>query len=480
MSATTTLSDAKRKLLEKLSKGIGSQSRVQAEQIAKRPSGVPTSLASSQEQVLNREDSVPQIPPLYNESVTIYRYGPLDIVALEKSFTEVIRRHEIWRSTYDFVDGARAHIVHPAPERIPLPLVDLRSLPKAERLAEMTRRVTEMARQPFDMKQGPLVRAILVRLEELEHRLCLIVHQSILDGISVYHVLLSELASLYEAFAAQKPSPLPELPIQFGDYAYWQRDWLATGVLEQQAAFWKKALREQVPPLAWPNRNPRPPMQSFRGAIEPFNCSEEFTRPVRSLSQQMGSTLFVTLLTAFLVLLHGYTRQTHITIGTVSPAGRKRSETQKLMGYFLNPVPLRLYLTGEETFFSLVQRTQEVISAAIGHDDIPFEFIVRELQPEPDPSRNPFFTVAASLEPPLADVGPQWSLTPMDVECGGARWDVYFVWDDRPTGMIGRVQYNPDLFERSEIVSMVRDFMGLLERIIRDTNQKISEYVRRP
>src|SRR5438445_9198563 len=474
MPTVTPLSDAKRKLLEKFLQGEFAIPTEENATISKRQSDELAPLALSQEQVLIREQMVPKIPPLYNESATVYRFGPLDVEILERSFTEIIRRHEIWRTTYAIRHGKGVQVVHPAPERFRLQLVDLRSMPADRRSAEAHRLGSEEARRPFDMQQGPLVRATLIQFHETEHRLCLIVHQSILDGVSVYQVLLRELAALYEAFYTGKPSPLPDQPIQFGDFASWQRGWLKGQVLEREMVYWKKQLAGELPALAWPTERPRPATESFRGSIEPFTFPESLSSAVRALSQQWESTLFVVLLTGFIGLLYNYTLQDDIIVGTVSPAGRKRSEAQKLMGYFLNPVPLRFHLAGAETFHDLLHKVQDVVSGAISHDDVPFEYLVRELQPKADPSRNPFFTVAASLEPPLADVGPQWSLTPMDVESGGARWDLYFVWDDRPTGMIGRVQYNPDLFQRETVGSMVRDFQLLLARVVLDPGLKIA------
>ena len=473
MSSVVSLSDAKRMVLQKYLRGELARG-VRMDRITKRPPETPAPLAVSQEQVVTREKLVPEIPPLYNESVTIYRFGSLDVDVLERSFTEVIRRHEIWRTTYATVNGSTVQVVHPAPDRIRLPLVDLRALPPEQRSAETARTISPAARRPFDMQHGPLLRASLVRFDEEEFRLYLIVHQSILDGVSVYQVLLSELAALYDAYAAGKPSPFPDLAIQFGDYAFWQRCYLQGENVEKQLAYWQKQLAGEIPVLAWPREGSRPPKQSFRGSIQPFTFPQSLTKSVKALSLQAGSTLFSILLATFAVLLHIYTKQEDLIIGTVSPVGRKRSEVQKLMGYFLNPVPLRFRLAPALTFQELLHHVQDVVSGALSHDDIAFEDLVKELQPRPDPSRNPFFTVAASLEPPLSDVGPQWSLTPMDIESGGARWDLYFVWDDRPTGMIGRVQYNPDLFESEAITSMILDFRRVLEKLIQNPGQRIS------
>lgn len=466
-------SESKRRLLEKYLREGTAQSFRGASAIGPRPDGEPAPLSLSQEQVLLREALVPRIPALYNESVTIHRFGRLDLDALERSLTEVIRRHEIWRTTYVDSSSGKFQVVRPAPEHMRLPLLDQRALPADRRAADTAHLLSGDARNKLDMERGPLVSAHLARFDEEEFRLYLIVHQSVLDGVSVYQVLLTELAALYNAYSQSKPSPLSELPVQFGDYAYWQRNQLGGEALARQMEYWREQLCGELPVLRWPTRRPRPSQQSFRGAIEPFAFSKSLTESLKALAQRAGSTLFVSLLSAFGVLLHAYTRQSELMIGTVSPAGRKRSEVQKLMGYFLNPVPLRFRLDSVSTFLDLFIHVQNVLGGAISHDDIPFEHLVKELRLNTDASRNPCFTVAASLEPPLANVGPEWNLTPMDVNSGGARWDLYFVWDDRPSGMIGRVQYNPDLFEPEEVTSMIADFRYMLQTMIEDPTQKI-------
>ena len=456
MPNVQSLSETKRKLLDRYLREAPSQHTGYSSAIPPRPLGTTVPLALSQEQIVLREELVPQIPPLYNESVTVYRFGSLDVDLLERSFAEVIRRHEIWRTTYHTVNGARFQVVHPAPKHVHLPFIDQRLIPEKERLAETLRLLSEDARRKFDMQQGPLISASLVRFSEQEFRLYMIVHQSILDGVSVYQVLLDELSTLYSAYSTGERPTLPEPPIQFGDYAEWQRRNLQGEILGKQLEYWREQLAGELPVLAWPTSR-RPPQQSFRGSIEPFAFPKTLSNAMRSLAQRAGSTLFVGLLSAFVLLLHRYTKQDDLIIGAVSAAGRQRSEVLRLIG----------------SFFDLLGHVQSVLGGAITHDDIPLESLVKHLQPKRDPSRSPFFTVAASLEPPLADVGPQWSLTPMDLESGGARWDLYFVWDDRPSQMIGRVQYNPDLFEREEILSMLRDFRQLVEKVLQDPGQSI-------
>jgi hypothetical protein len=314
----------------------------------------------------------------------------------------------------------------------------------------------------------------MVRLGDEEYRLYLSIHQIIIDGVTAYHILLPELVSLYEAFSQGEPSHLPELSIQSADFACWQRDWLKDEVFAAQLAYWRKQLAGAPTSLGWPNDRPRPTKQSFRGTIRPFTLPPELSDQVRRFSQTEGVTSFVTLLTGFYVLLHHYTQQSDIVVGTVSPAGRKRLEVQPLMGYFLNPLPLRLDLSGNPTVHELLLRTQRASVGALSYDDVPFERLVEELKPKTDPSRNPFFQVAASLEPSMPDVDSSWDLTPMDIENGGGRWDLYLVWDDRPSGMIGRVQYNPDLLEVATIDRMLEHQQTLLREIVSNPQSCLS------
>jgi hypothetical protein len=228
------LSTARQRLLEKYLHGDISKSSSDPVRITRRPPGQPTPLAPVQEEVWRRAQSAPDVPPFYNESIAIHRHGPLDASVLQRSFTEIIRRHEAWRTSYDTVGGQPVQVIHPAPALAPLPVIDLRDLDTTKREAEALRLATEEARKPFDLKNGPLVRPKLVTLSENEHRLFLTMHQSVVDGVTVNNVFPSELAALYEAFLAGKPSPLPELPIQYADYVVAKRRIGETvGVLEE-------------------------------------------------------------------------------------------------------------------------------------------------------------------------------------------------------------------------------------------------------
>ncbi|HEV1995802.1 MAG TPA: condensation domain-containing protein [Candidatus Acidoferrum sp.] len=469
------LSDAKRLLLQLYSRGSKQDQPASVPAISRRAQGSPPPLGLAQEQIWRHAQRLVDMPLLYNESITIYRTGPLDVDALERSFTEIVRRHDIWRTTYDTLDGQPVQIIHPAPDRISLPVADLRGLPVVGREKEALRLATAEARRPFNMREGPLVRPTLVRLGDEEYRLFLIMHQSIVDGVSAYEVLPSELAALYNAFSAGKPSPLPELPVQYADFASWQREWLQGEELTRQMAYWRNQLAGELPVLQWPNDRPRPASQSYRGAILPFGFSRELTASLRRWSQQEEVTLFMTLLAGFTALLHHYTQQADIVVGTPAPSGRKRSEVQALMGYFLNPLPLRMSVAGNPTFRELLCQAREVTSGAISNDDVPLEYLAKELCLKQDASRHPFFQVAISLAPEASISNSGWDMTAMDVDSGGARWDLYLVLSERPSGMLGRAQYNPDLFEENTISSTIEHFQRLLEVLGSNPALRVSE-----
>jgi surfactin family lipopeptide synthetase A len=353
--------------------------------------------------------------------------------------------------------------------------VDLSGVPGVNREAAALQLATEEARSPFDLQGGPLVRATLVTLSDHDHRLFLTMHQIIVDGISVYDIIPSELATLYEAFSTGRPSPLPELPVQFADFAVWQRHWLQGESLMKQVTYWRKQLAGNLSVLQWPADPPRPALQTYRGAIEPFALPKWLTETLRELSQREGVSLFVTLLAVFATLLYRYTGQDDIIVGTLAPTGRKRSEFQRLLGYFLNPVALRTDLSGNPTFRELLWKSQEVTLKALSHDDVPLEYVVQELKLNTDPSRHPLFQVVISLAPNMPDLPTGWDMTPMDVESGGARWDLYLELNDRPNGMIGRAQYNPDVFDKATIVTLLEDLQALLEAATSNPQRHLSE-----
>ena len=395
-AGAVALSETKRRLFEAFQHGQIVEEKP-GPRLARRPVCEFAPLSSVQERLWMFETENPGIPPVYNESVTLRRFGSLDPEILERCLAEIIRRHEIWRTSYDTVNGEVVQVIHAASESLKLPRVDLRDLPALDREEEVLGLARNQTRQPFDLRNGPLLRAMLVRISEEEHRLLMTVHQSIIDGISVYQLFPTELAAVYQAFSAGSNSPLADLPIQFGDFAVWEREWLRGSVRERQIGFWRRKLSSDIPVLRWPAAA-RPIRQRYRGRMRSFTMPATVATAARILSYSAGTTLFTVLLAGFYTVLHQYTWQTKLIVGTFSPAGRRRSEVQSLFGYFLNPVPLPMDVSDDPSFVELIRRAHEITAEALSNDEVPFEDVVDGTQAalgyEPEvpisPKRFPF------------------------------------------------------------------------------------------
>jgi amino acid adenylation domain-containing protein len=409
---------------------------------------------------------------LYNESVTVYRRGPLDLPTLQRSFAEIIRRHEAWRTTFKAIDGRPVQIVQP-PFELNIEAVDLRDLAPEQREPEALRLARERARVPFEMEHGPLLRTMLVRLGDEEYRLYLFLHHIIFDGFSIYRVFLPELVTVYNAFLAGKSSPLPELRMQYSDFAHWQRESLDSAQLHASRSYWSAQLDGELPVLELPSDRPRPATQSFRGAMQRFAFSRDLSDRLHQLAQQENTSFFTTILAGFTALLRRYSAQQDFVLGTVT-SGRKRSELEMLLGCFQNPLALRLKLEGDPSFRDLLAHAREVTLGALSHDDAPFERLVEELSVRRDTSRNPLFPVMFSLVPPTAAFETGWDLNQLDLEIGTAKFDLDLELDDRPEGLFGRFVYSTDLFDASTMERMAGHFQTMLEAIVADPEQKIS------
>ncbi|HEX8349346.1 MAG TPA: condensation domain-containing protein, partial [Hymenobacter sp.] len=322
----------------------------------------------------------------YNIPAAVRLTGSLDVATLEQSLNEIVQRHEALRTTFRMVSGETIQVIAPV-KALTLQLVDLRDLPEATQEASVERLATESAQQPFDLAIGPLLRAKLLHLNEAEHVLLLTMHHIVSDGWSM-GVMIRELAALYEAFSTGKPSPLPQLPIQYADFAHWQRQWLQGEVLAAQLSYWQQQLAGAQTVLELPTDRPRPTVQTFRGATQFLALPEPLSQKLKSLSQRSGVTLFMTILAAFQTLLYRYTGQEDICIG--SPiANRNRSETEGLIGFFVNTLVLRTDMSENPSFQELLGRVREVALGAYAHQDLPFEQLVEALQPERNLSHHP-------------------------------------------------------------------------------------------
>jgi cytochrome P450 len=466
------LSETKQQLLAKY---LQNEQKVNGWQqlITRRPQGESLALALSQEQILKRELAAAGMPAFNNESITIHRHGSLRTNILQLALTEIARRHEIWRTNYDTANGRLVQVIRQPFSVFPLKIIDLRMLPHSIRETEALRLATTEAKRPFNLERDPLIRATLTTLDDGEHRLFFTMHQSIVDGMCVYQILPLELISLYEAFAAGKPSPLPELAIQYADFAYWERERLGRGGLKIQSEYWRNRLAGNLMALQWPTDKLNPQSRMLSGAMQPFTFSQQLVSSLKNVSRHEGVTLFMVLLAGFAVLLSCYSHQEDIVVGTPAPAGRKKREVQELLGYFINPVALRIDLSGNPAFRDLLRRVRQTVVGALSHDDIPLEYVIDELKLTSDLKRLPLFQAAISLAPPLPNLPSGWDQTFMDVDSGGSRWDLYLELSERPSGILGRAQYDPDLFVAATVQRAIEDLKALLEWITVDPGERL-------
>ncbi len=409
---------------------------------------------------------------IYNIPISLRLCIPLKVEILEQSLNAVIQRHEVLRTTLLAVDGQPMQAI--APElTVKLSLVDLRHLSEAEGEVEALRLATEEAQRPFKLAQGPLLRAMLLQLGAEEYVLLLTIHHSIFDGSST-GILLRELVALYEVLSNDQPLSLPELPIQYADYAVWQREWLQGEVLAEQLAYWKQQLASVPAVLELPTNRPRPAVPTYRGAMQPFALSKHLTDGLKTLSCQEGVTLYMTLVGAFQVLLHRYTGQDDILIG--SPvAGRTRTETKNLLGFFINTLVLRSDMSGNPTFRELLKQVREVIFEAHAHQDVPFEYLVKELQPERNRGQNPLFQALLTLNPPSPSLPDGWNLGKMDIQTATSKFDLSILVEDGAEGIFGCFEYSTDLFDAPTIERLVGHWQILLEGIVAAPEQRIAE-----
>ncbi|RKG96734.1 non-ribosomal peptide synthetase, partial [Corallococcus sp. CA047B] len=399
----------------------------------------------------------------YNIPTAVRLSGELDVGALRRTFGELVRRHESLRTTFRALSGSPVQVVAPASE-VPLTWVDLSGEADGEARAQAL--AEEEVRRPFDLERGPLFRVTLIRLSDVEHVLLLSVHHIVSDGWS-RGVLVREVASLYGAYSTGQPSPLPELAVQYADYAAWQRDWLRGEVLEAQLAYWKRQLGGAPHALELPTDRPRPAVQTFRGS----SCSVTMPLSLRdalwALSREEGATPFMTLLAAWQVLLSRYSGQDDISVGTPI-AGRNRTELEGLIGFFINTLVLRTHVAGDATFRQVLRQVREVALGAYAHQEVPFEKLVEELKPERDMSRSSLFQVMFSLQNaplPVAQLPTGLRLQPVDAEGDTAKFELSLDMGDRGQGLSASLEYNTDLFDAATAQRILKHFSVLLEGI---------------
>lgn len=410
----------------------------------------------------------------YNIPADLHLQGSLNVTALEMAVQEIVRRHEILRTSFVLINGIVVSVIAPT-FSVTVPIVDLQRLPE-EQSHEVQRLASIEEQRPFDLASDPLLRVNLLRLAEKSHVLLVTLHHIVSDGWSI-GIFIREMAALYEAFSQGKPSPLPELTIQYADFAHWQRQWLSREVLEVQMNYWRQQLAGAPPLLELPIDRTRPLVQTFQGDIQYFQIDRALTQKLQNLSQKSGATLFMTLLAAFAVLLGRYSNQEDILVG--SPiANRNRREVESLIGFFVNSLVLRADLQGNPTFQHLLSRVRQVAMDAYAHQDLPFEQLVEVLQPERSLSYSPLFQVMFVLHnTPMGKLElPGLTLTALKNESATAKFDLTLVMEETEAGLSGEWEYNTDLFDAATIARMARHFQNLIQGIVANPKQRISEF----
>ncbi|MCP3140550.1 non-ribosomal peptide synthetase [Pyxidicoccus xibeiensis] len=449
---------------------------LQAPPLRPRPRQERLPLSFAQQRLWFLEQLEPGLPT-FNMPSSLRLEGPLDVRALEQAFQEVVRRHESLRTF--FVDGPEgpAQVVIPEVE-LPLARVDLRVLPPGRREEEARRLEAEETRRPFDLSRGPLLRAMLVSLRDEEHLLLLTMHHIASDGWSM-GVLVHDVVALYAAFREGRPSPLPELAVQYGDYAAWQRQWMQGEVLEAQLGYWRQQLEGAPTVLELPADRPRPAVRTYRGASHPVFLSPELTGQLEALARREGATLFMVLMAAFQSLLHRYSGQTDLVVGT-DVANRNRAETEGLIGFFINQLVLRLRLDGNPSFRDVLEQTKAAALGAYAHQDLPFEEVVRALNPERSLSHAPLFQVKFVLQntPQAAPELPGLTLTvpPREQEAAASKQDLTVLVGPASGGLECAWMYSTDLFDPATVERMARHFQHVLEAVVaQEGRQRLSE-----
>lgn len=458
------------------------QKRKQVEELSPQPVDSPTPLSFAQQRLWFLYQFAPD-NPFYNVPAAIRFKGSLDRTALEQSFREIVRRHAALRTRFTTLEEQPVQIVEPN-ANVELTVVDLQTVTDSERERIRHQLTIAEAQRPFDLATDSLLRVTLLQLAPAESVLLLTMHHIVADGWSL-GVLIRELAACYTAFVAGRSPRLPPLPMQYPDFARWQRQYLQGEVLEKQLAYWRKQLQD-LSVLELPSDRPRPVVQTYRGATYPLQISPVLTQALESLSQQCGTSLFMTLLAAFQTVLYRYTGQEDIAVGAPI-ANRHHSAVEGLIGFFVNSLVMRSDLSENPSFRELLERVRNVALEAYEHQDLPFEKLVETLDPDRDPSRNPLFQVAFALQnAPMQSLNlPGLTLEPAPLQSGSTRFDLeVHLWEpahglrslwQSQEGLSGFVSYSTDLFDQDRIGRLVGHFQTLLEGIVADPDMRLSD-----
>ncbi|HWE34977.1 MAG TPA: amino acid adenylation domain-containing protein [Isosphaeraceae bacterium] len=409
--------------------------------------------------------------PAYNVPAAVRIEGDLDVAALVRALNEVIRRHEALRTTFAAEGGAPVQVIAPTLE-IPLPVIDLTDRPEAERADEASRIAAEESQRPFDLARGPLVRAALVRLSPREHVALVNSHHIVTDGWSI-GVFIHETATLYDAFARALPSPLPEPPVQYADYAAWQRDWLRGEALQAHVGYWQARLAD-LPDLALPTDRPRTSAASGRGGQRSAKWPAELLKALRDLGREEGATLFMVALAGLETLLNRYTGQEDFAVGT-PVAGRTRPELEGLIGFFANTLPLRADFADDPSFRALLRRAKAETLDALAHQDLPFDRIIHAVRPGAGAARAPLFRVMFAFQnaPLPALEAPGLKISPLTTATGAAKFDLTLSLIELGGQLQAELEYDADLFDPETADRLLAHLRLLLDGAVAEPDRPV-------
>jgi amino acid adenylation domain-containing protein len=433
-------------------------------------SGRSTPLSFAQEQIWRDTKLTPGIS-LCNRILLLKRAGPLELGALQQSFREIIQRHEILRTTFPVQNEKPAQLIA-GHQEVQLSITDLGRCASQQREAEVLRIAWDEERRSFDLGEGPLLRARLLRLPEQDHFLLITLHPIIADELSL-NILARELDVLSQAYSRGENSPLPGLPFQYSDYADWQRRQFQGDVLEREISYWRERLAAVPPVLELPTDRPRTSARGFHGACHILTLSKDLSELLKSLSDDQAVPLSTTLLAAFQSLLSRYTAQDDIVIGAIVP-GRHVGGTEGLIGLFAQTTALRTDVAGDLSFYELLQRVRDALQNDSGHQNVPFDCLAGDLQLDCDLSRNPFFRVLFSFTPGITGLRSGWKPASFETSADTANVDVHLQLYDGPEGIAARFTYDTELFDPATIRRMGSHFQSLLESVIADPGQPVS------
>jgi amino acid adenylation domain-containing protein len=460
-------------LAAKVSEALQNEAGLQLQPILPVPRNDPLPLSFSQQRLWLMNQIEPG-NPAYIIPRRINLSGKLDVRALGRSLDEVVRRHEVLRTRFVIIDSIPQQLVSPHTP-LPLPLIDLQELDRTTQERAITDFNAWQARQRFDLERGPLLRCLLLRLSADEHVFLLTTHHIVSDGWSMA-IMMRELTRLYEAFSLGRTPQLDPLPIQYADYAVWQRQQLRGERLDQQLRYWREQLKGIKEAINLPTDRLRPAVQSYRGASLQVRIGERESHSLRKEAQRQGVTLYMALVAAFKVLLWRMSGGEEVVVGT-AVANRERVEVEGLIGFFVNTVALRSELRGEMSYEEVVRGVREVCMGAYAHQEAPFEKVVEEMQPERDLSRNPLFQVMFILQnaPRVAFEFPGLRVSSVDVETNTAKFELKLNLVDWPEGISGFLEFNTEIFEPASIADMIEDFHSIIRQVIAQPKIKLND-----